>query len=371
MPMISRAPLLRLFACAAAIGACATCAPTQAETAAPTYANARSAPGVRDWCSVSPAESGDPAAVKLIARATQHLAQTPHPLPRLHTEGTLPHQGIYDESVSAARDFPLMRDAALAWRLTGDKRFVEQVDAFLHAWVGTYMPSFNPIDETKFDALIQAYTLARDGLTPSTRDETQRFLRTLAEGYIARTNAAKQPLSHTWINNWQSHRIKLMTMSVAALGDRTLMAQSRRLFLQQLANNVRPDGSVEDFEDRDALHYVVYDLEPLTLAAIAVQPYGQHWLRERASNGATLAAAIDWLVPYADGSRTHEEYVHSHVPFDKTRADAGLPGFAGPWSPKNAATLFWQAARLDPQYRPLAERLVATAPDWLALCAAR
>nr|WP_311529583.1 alginate lyase family protein [uncultured Ralstonia sp.] len=372
MPMLHRAPLLHLLACAAAVAACSACSPTQAGAASSVYAGAHGPAGpAHDWCTVSPAQSGDPAAVKLIARATQHLALTPHPLPRLHTEGTLPHQGIYDESVVAARDFPVMRDAALAWRLTSDKRFAEQVDTFLHAWVGTYVPSFNPIDETKFDALIQAYTLARDSLTPGTREETQRFLRTLAEGYIAHTAAARQPLSHTWVNNWQSHRIKLMAMSAAALGDRALIEQTHRLFLRQLANNVRPDGSVEDFEDRDALHYVVYDLEPLTMAAIAVQPFGQHWLRERAGNGATLAAAIDWLVPYADGSRTHEEYVHSHVAFDKKRADAGLPGFSGPWEPKSAGTLYWQAARLDPKYRPLAERLAATAPDWLALCAAR
>ncbi|WP_437440171.1 alginate lyase family protein [Ralstonia pickettii] len=348
------------------------CSPIQAGAAASVYAGTHNATGpARDWCSVSPALSGEPAAGKLIARATQHLEQTPHPLPRLHTEGTLPHQGIYDESVAAARDFPVMRDAAMAWSLTGDTRFAEQVDIFLHAWVGTYVPSFNPIDETKFDALIQAYTLARDGLTPGTRVETQRFLRTLAEGYIARTESARQPLSHTWVNNWQSHRIKLMALSAAALGDQALVAQVHRLFLQQLANNVRPDGSVEDFEDRDALHYVVYDLEPLTMAAIAVQPFGQQWLHERAANGATLAAAVDWLVPYADGSRTHEEYVHSHVAFDRKRADAGLPGFSGMWEPKSAGTLYWQAARLDPKYRTLAERLAATAPDWLALCAAR
>ena len=169
--MLHCTPLLRLLACAVAVSACGACSPTHAGAAAAAYAGTHAAQA-RDWCNVSPSQSGDPAAAKLIARATLHLTQTPQPLPRLHTEGTLPHQGIYDESVVAARDFPRVRDAALAWRLTGDKRFAEQVDTFLHAWVGTYVPSFNPIDETRFDALIQAYTLARDGLTPSTRQET-------------------------------------------------------------------------------------------------------------------------------------------------------------------------------------------------------
>ncbi len=73
------------------------------------------------------------------------------PLAKLHTEGTLPHEGIYDESVEAEKDLGLMRDAALAWRATGDERYLRLVDRFLFAWVTTYQPSFNPIDETNFE----------------------------------------------------------------------------------------------------------------------------------------------------------------------------------------------------------------------------
>jgi len=68
-----------------------------------------------DWCSVSQTE----AAVHL-APVTSHLAsqldQVPKPLAHVHTEGTLPHQGIRDESIEAERQLPLMRDAAYAWR---------------------------------------------------------------------------------------------------------------------------------------------------------------------------------------------------------------------------------------------------------------
>ena len=66
------------------------------------------------WCSLTSAQASQPDAARLLARASRQLAAQPHPLPRLHTEGTLPHQGIYDDSVAAARDFPLMREAALA-----------------------------------------------------------------------------------------------------------------------------------------------------------------------------------------------------------------------------------------------------------------
>ena len=327
------------------------------------------------WCVVSSEQAAQPAGVKLLARAAQALAAAPHALPRLHTEGTLPHQGIFDESVAAKRDFPLMRDAALAWRLSGDPRYAEQVELFLRAWVTTYVPSFNPIDETGFDALIDAYALARDGLSDATRSATERFLRGLAQGYLARTatrsDPSKSPKSPTWTNNWQSHRIKLMAMSAAALEDRELLNLTHRAFLQQLADNIRPDGSVADFEDRDALHYVVYDLEPLVMAAVAAHPFDKGWLQEKTNAGISLAAAIDWLVPYAKGERTHQEFVHSHVAFDKARADAGMAGYAGEWDRKTAKQLFWWATQLDPTYQALAQGLGPLTPDWLALCTAR
>jgi len=322
------------------------------------------ADGPSAWCAASPASANQPAGVKVLAWASQNLTAVPHAMPRLHTEGMLPHQGISDESVAAKRDFPLMRNAALAWRLTGDRRYAEQVDTFLFAWTTTYTPSFNPIDETDFDGLIDAYVLTRDALSPQTRDATKRFLRTLAEGYIARSETIRDS------GNWQSHRVKLMAMSAAALEDRELLSKVHRLFLQQIGNNVQPDGSVWDFWDRDALHYVLYDLEPLVKAAIAAQPFEKGWLYEKAGSGVTLASAIDWLIPYANGERTHQEFVHSHAAFDKKRADAGVPGYSGEWDRKKARWLFWSATWLDGRYRPVAEGL-GPAPEWFTLCAAQ
>jgi hypothetical protein len=322
-------------------------------------------------CPVSPDLRDQPAAVALIARARAHLDATPQALAHLHTEGTLPHQGIRDASERAERDFPLMRDAALAWRLTGEPAFAAQVDTDLRAWLGLYEPDFNPIDETRLDALIQAYVLAQPALATGTVALAQSFLRRLAQGYIAQSSArvrADRRPSGTWVNNWQSHRIKLMALSAAALQDPALMQEVRSLFAQQIENNVRPDGSVEDFEDRDALHYVVYDLEPLTAAALAARQFGQDWLHLKGSRGQDLAAALDWLVPYAQGSRTHEEFVHTHVAFDRKRAKAGLPGYAGLWDPQGAATLFRQAAQLDPAYQDLTDRLTSRAPEWQLIC---
>lgn len=304
----------------------------------------------------------------MIVEAQAHMNDTPHPLVRLHTEGTLPHDGIYDVSVEAEKELDLMRDTALAWRATGDPRFLKMVDRFLLAWVKTYTPSFNPIDETRLDSLILAYDLTASALTASTRNVTVNFLLQLGSGYIADVDAQKRPLDKNFANNWQSHRVKLIAMTAFALDDRKMIDAARRLFLVQLQNNIGGDGQVRDFGERDALHYVVYDLEPLTMAALAARRHRIDWLTQRAQNGASLQAALDWLAPYALGKRTHEEFVHSQVPFDAQRREAGLPGFSGDWDPKGATTLYYLASRLDKRYLPIAQHLAPKPPAWLGVC---
>jgi hypothetical protein len=68
------------------------------------------------------------------------------------------------------------------------------------------------------------------------------------------------------------------------------------------------------------------------------------------------------------GTKTHEEFVHSDVPFDTKRREAGLPGYSGDWDPKNAAELFHLAARLDGRYTPISLRLAPAPPAWLTVC---
>lgn len=304
----------------------------------------------------------------LMKSVRARLDAQPKPLERLHTEGTLPHEGIYDESVEAEKDLELMRDAALVWRATGDDRYLKLVDRFLMAWVSTYRPSFDPIDETHLDALILAYDMTASALPVKTRNATAAFIATLANGYVARIDGAPHPLTGTYRNNWESHRVKLVAMAAFTLDERKLIAAAQRVFVEQVGNNIAPDGSTVDFAERDALHYVTYDLEPLVAAALAARRHNRNWLALKAGNGASLALALNWLAPYALGQKTHEEFVHSSVPFDAKRREAGLPGFSGPWDPKHAAPLFHLAARLSGRYASVALQLSPTPPAWVAVC---
>jgi hypothetical protein len=312
--------------------------------------------------------SAEPGVQALVRSVEARVNEQPKALVHLHIEGLLPHEGIRDASEAALNDMELMRDAALAWRVTSDARYLALVNRFLLAWVTTYQPDFDPIDETRFESLIVAYDMTASTLPVKTRNAAAAFIAKLGAGYVAQIEAQKRPLTGTWRNNWQSHRIKLIALAAFTLGDRKMMNAAQRLFVEHLADNIGPDGTTLDFTERDAVHYAVYDLQPLVTAALAARRFNRNWLRERGANGATLEAALDWLVPYARGEKTHEEFVNSSVAFDAKRREAGLPGYAGPWSPKNATELFYLAARLDGRYNSVAQLLAPQPPAWVAAC---
>ncbi len=309
-------------------------------------------------------KSKTPLGQDLTRAANAAARREPHALARVHTEGTLPHQGIYDQSREAMRDWPAMRDLALGFALTGDETYLHVVMRYFAAWLDVYRASLNPIDETSLDNVILAYDLVGKSLPDNLREKMTELMRALATGYLAvQPNVRKG----TTVNNWQSHRVKLITLSAFALNDPELITKAQRALQTQLDYNLRADGSTVDFEQRDALHYVVYDLEPLLIAALAAKAHGLDWYSTKNRGGASLETALHWLEPYATGERTHEEFAHTTVEFDRTRATAGLPGFSGRWDPKISTLLYQVARRLNPRWATLAVQL-GPASAWLELC---
>ena len=112
-----------------------------------------------------------------------------------------------------------------------------------------------------------------------------------------------------------------------------------------------------DFEERDALHYVVYDLEPLRRVVLAARLRADDWLDLKGSTRPSLKDALDWLTPYAQDDKTHEEFVHARVAPGYQRRDAALSGYAGVWDPELSSNLYAMATILDSKYAALSHRL--------------
>lgn len=298
-----------------------------------------------------------PPAVKegVLSRATATLDRPPGAIPQLHTEGTLPGKGIREISLKAKEDQPIVLNLAIAWRLTGDRRFLDAAGRYLESWADIYQMSFNPIDETGFDALVMAYDLTENDLPAPVRAKVDAFWRKMAIGYLDAMDG--QP--RNWNTNWQSHRVKLATMAAFQTGDAKVIERARAAFQRQIAVNLRADGSMFDFHERDALHYVTYNLDPLMMAALSAQAHGQDWYGWKSPDGASLPHSLDWLAAYARGDKTHIEFANSKIQFDRDRAGAGQKEYAPhPWDVSNGVGTYSLASLLDARFLPLHDDLV-------------
>lgn len=299
---------------------------------------------------------------EIIAEADSLLARAPRPLKTISTAGRLPDDPVSLASQSARNDWPGMQALALAARITGEARYSAALQVYFADWVAVFEPSFNPISETQFHFVALAYQAGGQHLGAETRAATLSLFRRMAEGYLdpARTG------SGTGRNNWQSHRVKLVTALAFALEDADLIAGARLVFRKQVASNIAADGRVFDFSERDALHYVVYSLEPLLVAALIARQHGEDWYSYQSRQGSSLTGALEWLAPYARGEKVHEEFKHTRNRFDRERAAAGLPRFSGLWAAGGALITYQAAARFDVRWQPLASRL-GLAPAWLVM----
>jgi hypothetical protein len=218
------------------------------------------------------------------------------------------------------------------------------------AWARVNQPTGDPIDETNLDSLFFAYDLTRTTFSPDEMKLVETWLRKIAEVEIANRN----PKSSTGINNWNSHRLKIVGLIGFLLPDQKLIDYVVNGYKQQIADDLNPDGSSFDYKERDALHYHVYTLEPLLVLARAAQMNGIDLYSYQAPSGASLPKSIAFVIPFIEGTQTHMEFVNSTVKFDRDRAAAGEGEYAAhSWDPKAGNGMLWLNYFFDAKMVPL------------------
>jgi hypothetical protein len=229
--------------------------------------------------------------------------------------------------------------------------------------------------------MIVAYDIVQYELPPRTRTMMLQFMDNMAQSYLhdfalRKTSTARRATENAR-SNWQAFRVELATLSAYLTGNRQYIQQAREAFNEFVEQNMvfplivlQPDGtkktvivndgSVFDFHQRDALHYVTVDLEPLLIAALAAKAHGDDWYSYVSPQRASLKRALEWLVPYATGVKTHQEFAKSTVAFDKQRGQAGWKGYSGAWDPQTSKLLFRMAAQLDKEFdTPALQKITA------------
>jgi hypothetical protein len=301
----------------------------------------------------------------LLRAADAALKRSPDPLPVVHVEGTLPTLPAYKRALQARKDWGAIAVLTAAYTMDREERYLNGYADYLAAWLDVYSISGNPIDETALDDWLLAYRSAGAPLPAALAQRMRQFACDLAMRYTQ----AQPAFRKTSTNNWQSHRVKLAVMGAHVCGKAALISAAEAAFAKQIQDNLLASGESIDFAERDAIHYVIYSVEPLLEAALFARLQGRPLFATTGPNGQSISRTLEWLAPYARGEKTHEEFVHSHVPFDAARAAAGVAGFAGPFAPKKAQWAYWLAAQLDGKWLELSQQLgippIAQRASWL------
>ena len=305
---------------------------------------------------------------RMIQVAEQTLNASVSAVAKVEKEGVLSTDPRYRASDVALRSVDPLSNWAMCARVAERplaERCQQQAFAAVDVWVATYRSEGNPINDNNLIPIMRAIDL----LAPLA-SESQRAAWFSWVGDFARQGdryyAALSPSAGTRTNNWATWRLLIRGVAGAIIGDEAMLSSTHQLFSAHVARNLLADGSSIDFHERDALHYHVYDVEPMVHFLMFVPGPIDH------ATAASIARAVGFLEPYVSGRKTHVEFVNSGVKFDVARKEAGIAGYANlPWDPKEARPLLrlartqfpairpWTAHVVDEQYSPWVKQLAA------------
>jgi hypothetical protein len=292
------------------------------------------------------------------------LADTPNPIDTIHTEGRLQGDPQKVATALAFRDMRKMYALALLYRTSGDKKYLDKATEFLTAWSRRNVPNGDPIDDTNLDPAVEAYDLVKDNLSATDNKLITDWLAQTAQMEINKFRPGRE----SSYNNWHSHRLKEIGEIGFAINSKKYQQYAVDGMREQIAKNLLPDGSSVDFKLRDALHYHVYDLEPLLkLAIILKRATGVDYYTYESPAQTSIKKSVEWLLPYVTGEKTHGEFVNSTVAFDKKRAANGEKDYvAGSlFNPKNGMGTMLLTEYFFPDAINVVQKLSGNAGDYV------
>ncbi|MES2417449.1 MAG: alginate lyase family protein [Bacteroidota bacterium] len=291
----------------------------------------------------------------LLITANEALTAEPNPADTILTEGILQGDPRKTKTWKSLEDMQKVYALSLAYKVTGAAKYLNKANDFLFAWATHNQPQGNPINDTNLDRIIFAYDLLKTDLSADANRVISFWLNRVATQEMKTfREATANKGSRKSFNNWNSHRIKAIVQVATALADKKLENFIVQAYLMQISQNLKSDGSSFDFHERDALHYHIYDVDPLLVAATILNRNPKikgDFYTYQAKEGRSLKKSVDWLVPYFTGEKTHAEWVNSKSAFDKKRAANGEKGYiAGTFfKSSEASSTIALAAYFDPK----------------------
>jgi len=197
---------------------------------------------------------------------------------------------------------------AIAYYLEDDDAYLKQAKKYLLAWAETHQPNGHPINETRLEGFLWAYDLLRCHFSKEEDKKIKIWLINL------------QSNKHKWKfgpssgrNNFRTHQLKMLLMIDRLLEDKASLKSDREVLQQHVKANILEDGMSFDYQERDALHYHVYDLEAWLEIALLEPDYIEQ-----------VTASYDFLMKQLKADNIYNQFANSKQKIDQKRAKGGF-----------------------------------------------
>ncbi len=291
----------------------------------------------------------------------------PDPLAEIHYEGLVNTDPRRQAAVAKLQQMAHAAVLMRHWQLSGDARSAATLRALIVAWARTYRPTGNDVNENKLYPLLVAYAALRPEMPKADRAEADAWV-----DRFGRLHAEAVDRSQQFTNRYAKH-LRLLFVCGRILDRPQWEEQALEGVRRFVARGLYADGTSEDLHRRDTLTYHCSALTPVVELAMLAGPKGRELYGWTAPQGGSIRKSVAYVVPYAAGEKTREEWKNSTVGLDRRRAAAGLehyrPGRL--FQPVEALELMELAEFFEPDMLPLVQKLAGRPnerfPTWQTL----
>lgn len=246
---------------------------------------------------------------RLLKKANGLLKTSPTPIGKLQSSGiTNAKNKALKKTRKALRDAQNTALLALAYYITDKKAYLTQAKKYLLAWAETHQPNGHPINETRLEGFLWAYDLLYCQFNRTEHRKIKIWLLNL------------QANKHNWKfgpssgkNNLRTHQLKILLMVDRLLEDEKSLNADRETLRKHIDKNLLKGGISIDYQERDALHYHVYNLEPWLEIALLEPQYLPR-----------VKASYDYLIKQVKDGNIHNQFANSKQKIDRKRAKGGF-----------------------------------------------
>lgn len=278
----------------------------------------------------------------------------PEPLRNIQYEGLVNTSPQRIATVSKLRQMSAAATLVRYWQASGDEKAAAWLRQMISAWSETYLPTGNDVNENKLYPLFVAYEALRPTFSKEERVKIDRWIGKIGELQIKTADSAVER------TNRFTKAIRMIAIIGRILDRPEWLEYAINGAKQFISESLRADGTSLDLERRDTLTYHASGLRPVIELAV-ISENSTNLYDWEAPSGASIRKSVNYVIPYADGSKTRKEWVNTKVDLDRKRAAAGLEAYRTGrlYEPASALSLMEDASYFDSSLLPLARNLAS------------